>query len=457
MISIIIRTKNEEKWISSCLRSIFDQTYKKFEIIIVDNYSKDKTIHYAKKFNVKIIKIKKYLPGKAINLGVKNSKGQIIVILSAHCIPTNNKWLHNLTKNLKRKDVAGVYGRQQPLSFSSDYDKRDLLNYFGLDKKIQKKDSFFHNANSAIKRKIWKKIKFNEKITNIEDRVWGEEIIKNNLKLIYEPSASVYHYHGIHQDMNAERAKNIVQILENIKTDRKKLITNKNLNKLNILCIIPIAGESIIIDKSYLLEKCIKNTKLSKYIKHIFVATDNKNTSEIARKNKVDSSFLRPKNLSEHFIDESEILDFVISKFEKKKKFFDIIVCIKETYPFRDYKLIDKMLETYVKKKSDTIIAIKKEQRNIWIKEKENKTYKFKGLKPRDLKQNEVLISLAGLCYITNPIAIRNLSIFNGKLDYYEVKDFFQPLEIGKNNGLLNNKEFKKINSIFTKKNAKIN
>ena len=37
MVSIIIRTKNEERWINYCLKSIFDQTYKNFEIIIVDN------------------------------------------------------------------------------------------------------------------------------------------------------------------------------------------------------------------------------------------------------------------------------------------------------------------------------------------------------------------------------------------------------------------------------------
>ena len=53
LISIIIRTKNEEKWIASCLRSIFDQKYKKFEIIIVDNYSTDNTIKIINKFNIK--------------------------------------------------------------------------------------------------------------------------------------------------------------------------------------------------------------------------------------------------------------------------------------------------------------------------------------------------------------------------------------------------------------------
>ena len=47
-VSIIIRTKNEERWISSCLRAVLDQSYKDFEIIIVDNNSNDKTVEKAK-------------------------------------------------------------------------------------------------------------------------------------------------------------------------------------------------------------------------------------------------------------------------------------------------------------------------------------------------------------------------------------------------------------------------
>ena len=66
-VSIIIRTKNEERWITSCLQSIFKQSFKNFEIIIVDNQSNDKTLEKAKKFKIsKILHIKDYLPGKAL-------------------------------------------------------------------------------------------------------------------------------------------------------------------------------------------------------------------------------------------------------------------------------------------------------------------------------------------------------------------------------------------------------
>ena len=49
--SIIIRTYNEEDWIGHCLTSIQNQKFKNYEIIIVDNFSKDNTVKIAKSFN----------------------------------------------------------------------------------------------------------------------------------------------------------------------------------------------------------------------------------------------------------------------------------------------------------------------------------------------------------------------------------------------------------------------
>jgi len=56
-ISIIIRTFNEERWISHCLQSIFSQNYKNIEVIIVDNNSTDNTLPIAMRHSVKVISI----------------------------------------------------------------------------------------------------------------------------------------------------------------------------------------------------------------------------------------------------------------------------------------------------------------------------------------------------------------------------------------------------------------
>ena len=53
LVSIIIRTKNEERWISSCLDAVYSQNYKSFEVIVVDNESTDKTIEKVLQYPVK--------------------------------------------------------------------------------------------------------------------------------------------------------------------------------------------------------------------------------------------------------------------------------------------------------------------------------------------------------------------------------------------------------------------
>ena len=55
LISIIIRGKNESKWLKILFQELDKQTYKKFEIIYCDNSSYDNSINVAKKFNIKKI------------------------------------------------------------------------------------------------------------------------------------------------------------------------------------------------------------------------------------------------------------------------------------------------------------------------------------------------------------------------------------------------------------------
>ena len=158
-------------------------------------------------------------------MGVENSSGEFIVCLSAHCVPKSSEWLSKLTESLKsEKEVAAVYGRQLPVSFTSDVDKRDLFNIFGLDRRVQIKDYFFHNANSIFKKEVWETKSFDESVSNIEDRVWAKNIINLGYKIVYEPEAAVYHYHGLHQGNTPQRAKGVVSIIDKVDEDILKQI-----------------------------------------------------------------------------------------------------------------------------------------------------------------------------------------------------------------------------------------
>ena len=86
-ISVVIPAYNEEKFLPKCLKSLKRQkTSLKYEIIVVNNNSKDKTGEVAKKHKVKVINEKKQGVGQARKTGTENAKGEIIVHVDADTI-----------------------------------------------------------------------------------------------------------------------------------------------------------------------------------------------------------------------------------------------------------------------------------------------------------------------------------------------------------------------------------
>ena len=433
LISIIIRTKNEEKWISSCLRSVFNQNYKNFEVVLVDNCSTDQTIKSAEKFPIKLVSIEKFLPGKAINDGIRASNGEYLVCLSGHCIPKENTWLEKLVEKLENPKIAGVYGRQEPLSYSNNLDKRDLLTVFGLDPKLQIKDSFFHNANSAFTRKLWEEFPFDEEVTNIEDRVWGIKVIQAGYNIFYEPEASVYHWHGINHGLNEQRAKKIVNILENIKELNTKENIFTDFSKLKTIAIIPIRGESLMINGKYLLEYTIETIQRSEFINDYYVVTDSEKTANFAKSLGAKVPYLRPKYLAEEFIDVVEVIRFMLEKIESDNNIPDLVCCLEEVYPFRSPELLDNMIKNIYEEGLDTLIAANPETRGIWLKEDKDYQILNNFFMPRNIKSTQSFIGLFGLCCITHPMNIRNSNLFDGRYGIYEIKNQVSSLNIRDN------------------------
>ena len=426
-ISIIIRTKNEERWITPCLKGVFSQDYKDYEVILVDNESTDKTIEKAAQFNInKILTCKNYKPGFALNMGIRESKGEYIVCLSGHCVPVNDKWLSSLLENIADKNVAGVYGRQEPLAFTPDSDKRDLSIIFGLDKKVQRHDSFFHNANSMIRKDLWEKIPFDEIITNIEDRLWAEKILQEGYNIVYEPKASVFHYHGIHQDGNNERCINVVRILEGLS---RNVTGNINIDKLNIVAIIPITGEVQYLKDKPLMYYTIEAAKKSKYIKSIIVSTDNMETANVANGIGAETPFLRDTIFSEDYIDIVRVFQHSLEQLDSLKKFPDILVTLEITFPFRPPNIIDNMIDQFFNNGFDSIIAARYENKSIW-KEKEGKVELIdEGLTPRQYK-DPIFIGLRGLCCVIYPEFIREGSMFGQNIGIYEIDNPIASYEV---------------------------
>jgi CMP-N-acetylneuraminic acid synthetase/GT2 family glycosyltransferase len=427
-VSIVIRAKDEERWIKHCLQGVFSQTFRDFEVILVDNQSKDRTLDKARQFEIaNIVTCTDYRPGKALNLGIRAAGGRYIVCLSAHCIPVNEHWLANLVRNLDDPHVAGVYGRQEPMAFSTDADKRDLVLLFGLDRRVQLKDSFFHNANSVIRREVWDEIPFDETLTNIEDRAWAQRVLERGQRIVYEPEASVYHHHGIHHDGNVEHCANVMRVLESVSAP----VTYKSLDidALNIVAVIPVRGEIQYLNERPFLAYTIKRVLESRHIKRVIVATDNPALAKVAQDFGAEAPFLRDPELSKPDVDVLQVLRYSLEQIERLMILPDLVVSLEITFPFRPHGLLDEMITQLVARGLDSVIAARPENKAIW-KERDRQIVQLdEGLRPRRFK-DPTFIELRGLGCVTRPEFVRAGSLLGQNIGIYEVGNPYSHLEV---------------------------
>ena len=365
-VSIIIRAKNEEKWLTHCLQMISAQKETDWEIVLVDTQSQDATVDIAKRQGVKkIISIEKYLPGDALNQGIRESTGKYIVCLSAHCIPVNDNWLSNLLQGFETENVVGVYGRQIPLMFSDLNDKRDLLITFGLDRRLQIKDYFFHNANSAILRSIWEQVPFSESVTNIEDRLWAKEVTQKGLHLLYEPIAVVYHHHGIHHSLNKKRLKSTMTIFEKSEPILSGIPNSMKPENVPIAAICPVYKEPDLKK----LDALLANLKQNR-INQIFLFSEMESLEDYCTQKDVfyikrPLQYYPPNSLG-------EVMKYALTQIEDSGFFPQLVIYANHHYG-RPPNMFTELIEEIQYNGADTVFPaelVTKDSHTYWRKDK---------------------------------------------------------------------------------------
>lgn len=203
--SIVIRTYNEEKWIGEVLKSIYSQTYKDFEVIIVDSESTDQTLKICKEYDCKIVSIKKekFNYSYASNVGAENAKGDIICYLSGHSVVATNEYLSHANELFNNNKIGAAYGEVIALPDGSIIEK--IFNNYGY-AKSKKKGLIYENeihpgilscSNAMIRKSEWKKNKFKEALgRGGEDVEMAYSIIKGGYEIVRSPKLLVKHSHG---------------------------------------------------------------------------------------------------------------------------------------------------------------------------------------------------------------------------------------------------------------------
>lgn len=175
LISILIVNWNGKKWLKNCFDSLKKQTYKKFEIIFIDNGSTDDSIHFVKSTfpSVKIVKNKSNMGfAKANNIGLKHAKGKYIFLLNNDTISAPSA-LAEFIEGFKHIPQAGsiqsklvmMYNKKILDVCGSYWTDSSFLYHFGMNQQANKPiynvpAPFFTNkgASMMIKREVIEKL-----------------------------------------------------------------------------------------------------------------------------------------------------------------------------------------------------------------------------------------------------------------------------------------------------------
>lgn len=199
LVSVVIRTLNEEKHLDELLDAISKQKSERFNIetVIIDSGSTDSTLDIARKYKARITYIKKedFTFGRSLNMGCDFADGDYLVFVSGHCIPATNDWIHNLVTPLADGLCSYSYGKQVGRDTTKFSEQQLLDKYFPDESKVPQVGFFCNNANSALCKDIWRVYPFDEKLTGLEDMYLAQQIAAAGKKIGYVAEAPVYHIH----------------------------------------------------------------------------------------------------------------------------------------------------------------------------------------------------------------------------------------------------------------------
>ena len=209
-VSVIIPCRNEKKYIGKCLDTILEQDYpkEKIEVLVIDGMSEDKSREIIKNYSVKFPFIKllenpKKFTNFAFNIGVKESKGRVIMIMGAHA-GYKKDYISKCVKYLKEYDADNVGGVMKTLPSKDTVFAKAiaicLSHFFGAggswfrtgSKEIRLVDTVF---GGCYKKEVFDKVGlFNENLLRSQDMEFNLRLKKAGGKIILAPDIVFYYY-----------------------------------------------------------------------------------------------------------------------------------------------------------------------------------------------------------------------------------------------------------------------
>jgi len=275
LVSIIILNHNGKGVLESCLDSVFALSYSPFEVIVVDNGSIDGSAEIARRrYNFRLVRKKSnvgFCAGN--NAGIQAAHGKFLVLLNNDTIVHPN-WLSELVTEATRSGSDFCQSKILMFNDHRTINSTGLKIHFagfgllrgGGEMDVGQYDelkdvSGVHGACIFVSRKAIEEIGLldNNFFIFCEDTDWSWRALLMGLKLVYVPTALVYHRWGQTFDLRATKKFHLAERNRII-----MILTNYSYRSLILLLPVFILTEIITI--GYCLLHKILHTKILAYV-----------------------------------------------------------------------------------------------------------------------------------------------------------------------------------------------
>lgn len=210
LISIIIPCRNEEGFIGKCLESIISQFYPKdnLEVLVVDGMSTDKTREVVREYGEKhsfisLLENPRKVTPFGMNIGIRNSRGEVIILVNAHSILDKN-FLKNNIEYLNKTHADAVGGMLNTINEGASIISNaiplatdSIFGAGGRRYRSRIQEGFVKDTlpYCAYRRELFDKIGLiDEDLIRDQDEEFNYRILKNGGKIFFTPKIKSYLY-----------------------------------------------------------------------------------------------------------------------------------------------------------------------------------------------------------------------------------------------------------------------
>jgi glycosyltransferase involved in cell wall biosynthesis len=219
-VDVVMLTKNSERLLNACLKSVYDNVPVK-RLIVIDAFSTDNTLKIFGKFdkkygNVKIL-TEKGSRGKARERGIREVETEWFMFVDSDVILCKD-WFKKASIYMER-DVGAIWGVDIPGDTESKFMKK-MLQWF----EARTFDIRGGCHDILIRYDAVKDIKIPSELHTLEDAFIKEWILAKNYKVIVNYTSYCRHYKTMGNLLSKENRVSTILELKNMKLVRERLI-----------------------------------------------------------------------------------------------------------------------------------------------------------------------------------------------------------------------------------------